>query len=136
MTIGAINKGDKAAIFYNCTFNFGESNSTQNQLGKMISSLNDCSPAEEIYRKQLMTIYQMRGDMTTDIGNKAVIESISKRKVGVVFANDDLKERILNLDENPTKKAFLVDVSVMKINDKLAAYNVIALHDVIGLCNE
>lgn len=132
-TIGAINKSDKQQIFNNCTFNFTESNSAQNQLEKGINELKRVESAGEIYSRQLMTIYQMRSDMNTDTGNKAVIDSISNKKIGVVFETDVLKERILHSDLNPTKKAFLVDVIVQTIGGKLAAYKVMALHDVIDL---
>lgn len=136
MVIGAINKSDKQQIFNNCIFNFQESNSAQNQLEKEIEEQKSIKPIGEIYNRQLMTIYQMRSDMNTDIGNKAVIDSISKRKLGVVFETDELKEKILHSDSNPTKKAFLVDVVVQTSGGKLAAYKVMALHDVVDLEDE
>ena len=80
-----------------------------------------------------MTIYQMRGDMNVDAGNKAVIESISPRKVSVVFSSDDLKEAILHYDDNPTKKAYWVDVETLNVNGRLVGYNVLALHDTIPI---
>lgn len=132
-SIGAINKGDKRYTFNNCTFNFQSSNSTQNQLEKEIENIKSVQPIADIYTRQLMTIYQMRSDMATDIGNKAIIEAISNKKVGVVFETDELKELILNSDENPTKKAFLVDVVVQTVNGKLAAYKVMKLHDIVSL---
>lgn len=88
---------------------------------------------EHIHTRQLMTIYQMRGDMGTDKGNKAVIDAISKNKLAVVFETDELKEQILHSDSNPTKKAFLVDVVVQTVAGKIAAYKVMALHDVIDI---
>lgn len=133
MTIGAINKDNKGHIFNNCTFNFQESNSAQNQLEKEVESIKIIQPTDEVHYRELMTIYQMRSDMNTDTGNKAVIDSISKKKLGVVFETDELKSRILNSDYNPTKKAFLVDVVAQTINGKQAAYKVIALHDTIDL---
>lgn len=133
MTIGAINKDNKGQVFNNCTFNFHESNSAQNQLEKEIELIKIIQPTDEVRHRELMTIYQMRSDMNTDTGNKAVIDSISKKKLGVVFETDELKSRILNSDYNPTKKAFLVDVIAQTIGGKLAAYKVIALHDTIDL---
>lgn len=132
-TIGAINKGNKGNIFHNCTFNFQEGNSAQNQLEKVIESIKSIQPITDMYSRQLMTIYQMRSDMDTDKGNKAVIDAISKNKMAVVFETDELKEMILHSDSNPTKKAFLVDVVLQTVNGKIAAYKVMALHDVIDL---
>lgn len=51
----------------------------------------------------------------------------------MVFETDELKELILNSDENPTKKAFLVDVVVQTVNGRLAAYKVMKLHDIVSL---
>lgn len=132
-SIGALVKYNKGNVFNNCTFNFNESNSAQNQLERDIESYKQTSLSGDMYNRQLMTIYQIRSDMRTDYGNKAVIDSISSRKLGVVFETDELKERILHSDENPAKKAFLVDVVVLTCGGKPAAYKVMALHDVVGL---
>ena len=128
-----MNKGDKSNIYYNCTFNFQEGNSAQNQLEKEIKSIKSVQPVTDMYSRQLMTIYQMRSDMETDKGNMAVIDAISKNKMAVVFETDELKEMILHSDSNPTKKAYLVDVVLLTVNGKIAAYKVMALHDVIDL---
>ena len=133
MQVGAINKRDKTYILNNCTFNFFNSNSAQNQLEKRIDKLKEIQQSDEIYSRQLMTIYQMRSDMSSDTGNKAVIDAISTKKLGVVFETDELKERILNSEYNPAKKAFLVDVEILTAGGKPAAYKVLALHDVIDL---
>ena len=81
----------------------------------------------------LQICIQMRSDMETDKGNMAVIDAISKNKMAVVFETDELKEMILHSDSNPTKKAYLVDVVLLTVNGKIAAYKVMALHDVIDL---
>ena len=80
-----------------------------------------------------MTIFQMRGDMRTNTGNKAIIESLNKKALSVVFETEDLKRRILNDDGNPTKQAYLVDVVIMTVNGKPTAYKVMDLHDIVPL---
>lgn len=132
-SIGALVKDNKGYVFNNCTFTFNESNSAQNQIERDIELCRQTSPDGDVYSRQLMTIYQMRSDMRTDCGNKAAIDAISKRKLGVVFETDALKERILHSDENPAKKAFLVDVVVLTSGGKPVAYKVMALHDVVDL---
>lgn len=133
MSIGAIAVGNKGCVYQNCTFNFPGSNSAQNQLDKEIERIKSIQPIGDMYKRRLMTIYQMRGDMNVDAGNKAVIESISPRKVSVVFSSDDLKEAILHSDDNPTKKAYWVDVETLNVNGRLVGYNVLALHDTIPI---
>lgn len=131
-SIGAVKKNNHTNIYNNCTFNFNGSNSAQNQLREMEEDAEPAEPAE-IQRRQLMTIFQMRGDMASDKGNKAIVESISNRKVALVFETDELKSRILGMDGNPTKKAFLVDLVVMYANERIAAYKVTALHEVVDI---
>lgn len=134
MTIGAVVNGNITNVFNNCTMCFGNGNSTQNQLLKTRedAGLAKCQP-EETKMAQLMTIYQMVGDMTKNRGNKAVISAISPKKIGLVFETDELKQKILGMDSNPTKKAFSVDVVLQYVGDRLAAYKVTALHDIISL---
>lgn len=131
-SIGAINKSDKGHIFYNCVFNFTESNSAQNQLEADIRNVKDMG-ANDIESRQLMKIYQIRNDMGTDVGNKAIIDAISPKRLNLLFETDELKAEILGIEGNPMKKAFLVDVVKQTIEGKLVAYKIIALHDVIDL---
>ena len=133
MSIGAVSKGDGNKIFVGCTFNYFDCNTGQNQLKKEMERLKKLSPISKKYLRQLMTIYQLRSDMENNSGNKAVIEGISNKKVALLFETDDLKERILRSDCNPVKRAFFVDVEVQTINDKIAAYKVLNLHETIEL---
>lgn len=134
MSIGAISKTVNGNVYNNCTFNYIDSNSAQNQISRKEAELSvPTENGEDIRKNQLMTIHQMVGDMALDKGNKAVIDAISKRKVGLLFDDDEIKNQMLHMDGNPTKKAFYVDVSLMYANDRIAAYRVIKLHDIIDL---
>ncbi len=136
-SIGAISKAINGNVYNNCTFNYLDSNSAQNQLSKKEADLSvPTEDGEDIRKNQLMTIHQMVGDMALDKGNKAVIDAISKRKVGLLFDNDEIKNQVLYMDGNPTKKAFYVDVSLMYANERLAAYKVLKLHDIVDLDEE
>lgn len=134
MSIGAINKAEKGNVFNNCSFNFGNSNSTQNQLGRTIEELKAAEPTGEVYQRVLMQIYQLRNEATKDTGNKAIIDEIAPgKKVALLFDSEELKSDILFSETNPTQKGFQVDVKVQTINGKLTAYKVIALHDIIDI---
>ncbi len=130
---GAIERGLPENIYNNCTFNFYESNTDQNQVKHAVDRKEIESVNETVFERQLMTIFQMRGDMNTNAGNKAVIDSLCKRPLSVVFETDDLKRRILSHDENPTKLAYLVDVVIQTIGGRAVAFKVMALHDVVPL---
>ena len=79
-----------------------------------------------------MQIYQVRSDAGSNTGNKAIIDDIFKgKKIAVVFETDELKQRILYSENNPTRKLFQVDIKVQTVNGIPVAYKVISLHDVI-----
>ena len=130
---GAITRSDPTQIFNNCSFYFGDSNIAQNQIKHTIEQKEQEIPVEMTYERQLMTIFQMRGNMSTNAGNKAVIDALSSRPFPVVFETDELKYQILSNDDNPTKQAYLVDVVIQTIGGKLAVYKVTALHDVVPM---
>ena len=132
MEMSVIDRVSGGNVYVGCIINSIYANGLQNQMHNEIARMKSDSE-EHIYARQLMTIYQMRGDMGTDKGNKAVIDAISKNKLAVVFETDELKEQILHSDSNPTKKAFLVDVVVQTVAGRIAAYKVMALHDVIDI---
>ncbi len=134
-TFGPVNKEHPNIILNNCscTFNFASSNSAQNQITKSIDRKEKETPVETIHEKQLMTIFQMRGNMNTNAGNKAIIDTLSNKPLPVVFETDELKCQILNNDENPTKQAYLVDVVIQTIGGKPAAYKVMDLYEIIPL---
>lgn len=129
--IGAIRKADKINVFNNCTFNSFDGNAAQNQARIETEDGFNENGDEKIYRRKLMKIYQMRSDMSNDTGNKAVIDAISPRRINLCFETDELKMSVLNSENNPIKKVFLVDIVAQTINGKLAAYKVIALHDIM-----
>lgn len=130
---GAIARNNPSMQFNNCTFNFGDSNIAQNQVKRTIEQKEQEVASEMVYERQLMKIFQMRGDMNTNVGNKAIIDTLSTKPLSVVFETDELKRQILSNDDNPTKQAYLVDVVIQTIGGKAVAYKVMALHDIIPL---
>ena len=129
--IGAVHIGSNAPIINITNFNYIESNSAQNQIQRDEKELKEREDTEKVHERQLMTIFQMRGNMNTNAGNKATIDALCKRPLSVVFETDELKRQIINNDDNPTKQAYLVDVVIQTIGGKPIAYKVMALHDII-----
>lgn len=131
--IGAVHKDCSGAIYNNCTFNYFDGNSAQNQINREEDEIKAQTPEETVHERQLMTIFQMRSDMAVNTGNKAVVDSISPRPLALVFDNDELKHQILDTDENPAKNAYFVDVAILNAQGKPMAYKVVALHEIISL---
>lgn len=134
MEIGVVNKINGNIILNGCNINFPQGNSAQNLLSKEIKSLKEEETENNIYRRVLMQIYQVRKDSETKIGNKAIIDDIIKGKnIPVLFENESLRDMILFSETNPTQKAYYVDVKLMTIAGKPKAYKVIGLHETIDL---
>lgn len=129
----AVSRNEPSIQFNNCTFNFGDSNSAQNQIKRTINQREQEATGEIVYERQLMKIVQLRADMNTNTGNKAIIDALGDKPLPVVFENDDLKFLILSNDNNPTKQAYLVDIVIQSIGGKAVTYKVMALHDIISL---
>lgn len=133
-TIGAVCKSEKGNVFNNCSFHFHEGNGMKNQTVVEMERMKEKGEDEMIHKRVLMTIYQVRNDSDTNKGNKAIIDDIFKgKKVPVVFETDELKNKILYSEINPTTKAFQIDAKVQTVNEKPIAYKVMALHDIIDI---
>ena len=94
----------------------------------------------ETKQRVLMTFTQTnvktaRVDKRTS--ERVVIEEISPTDRPLVYASElaeqQIKHEITEADENVFKKGFMVDVSIMRKDDKIAAYKVINVHQVIDL---
>lgn len=133
LDIGAVRIGTTAPAFKNCTFNFNESNTAQNQITRDKKENETQEDTERVHERQLMTIFQMRGYTRKDTGNKAKIDALFPRPLPLLFDSDELKRSILGHEENPTQQAYQVDVVLQTINGKPAAYKVVALHDIFPL---
>ena len=131
MSIGAIYSGN---TYYNCSFNFPDSNSLQNIMSKEAVRLKEAdAPSSTVHERVIMSIFQMRSSASTDTGNKAVIDSIYEGKpIPLLFGSDDLKNKILFSDDNPSRMAYQVDVRVDSVSNK-PVYTVLKLHDVISM---
>lgn len=133
MDVSVIENIHGGNVFVGCTFNNNDGNGIQNKINREIEQFKSIPPLEEIHTRVVMGIYQLRSDMSANAGNKAIIDSISKNKVGLFFDSDDLKLEVLASDRNPINHAYVVDVSVQRLESKIVAYKVLKLHEIIGL---
>ena len=80
-----------------------------------------------------MVFYQTRKAPRSEKGNKVIINDIEKSSINVFFETDDLKQSILKGEENPNNFAFLVDVKIETISEKISFYRVLKLHEIIPI---
>ena len=106
-----------------------ETNALQNIFKKEIEQLRLPEQKEEVQSSVLLTWFQARNDTKSTVGNKGVIEEISKKPMNITFENDEIKEMMLHGDLNPFNTAYVVDVKIQTIQEKPAAYKIIRLHE-------
>ena len=103
----------------------------QNRITREIAGLEESD--DHILKNRVMTWYQAKFDTISDTGNKAIIESISKKPVKVIFENRAVRESILAGDRDFDKPwhelAYLVDVEVQTINGVPRLYNILSYHE-------
>jgi len=73
-------------------------------------------------------------------GERVIIQEISKNDRPIFYASELAEERIKHeireSDENVFKKGFIVDVFAETRNERVVAYKIIELHDVIDISDE
>jgi hypothetical protein len=108
-----------------------QANAAQNTIRREIGLLEE--PDDHIQRKRVMVWYQTKFDDSSRTGNRAVIESISKSPVKVVFENNAVKRAMLSGDPRFPKPwhelAYIVDVRVQTVQGVPKVYTVINYHD-------
>ena len=81
---------------------------------------------------QVMTWYQAKFDDKSETGNKAVIESITKKPVKVIFENAEVRRQMMmgspDIDRPWQQLAYLVDVHVQTIRGVPKLYTVRGFH--------
>lgn len=110
-----------------------DANAVQNRSSKQIELLKE--PVNGVVSQVLLRWNQTRND-TSNAGDRAIIESISKRPVKTIFDNNAVKMTMLQMDDNFFRKAFIVDVSVDTIEDVPKLYKIMKIHDNIDLESE
>lgn len=111
--------------------NSEQANAAQNTIRREIGILNE--PDDHIRRKQVMTWYQTKFDDTSQTGNKAIIENISKSPVKVIFENTAVKKALTAGDPRFNKPwnelAYIVDIRVQTIQGAPKVYTVINYYE-------
>ncbi len=86
-------------------------------------------PVENIHKDVWLRWYQARNDAHSRAGDKAVIHRISRKRVKVVFANEETKAKILSQPDNLFSFEYKVDVTVEFVREKPASYKILKVHE-------
>lgn len=123
---------DQAQVkIFQYIINSEQANAAQNKINKELELLD--MPNDNIHRKMVMYWKQAKFDDESHAGDKAIIESITKTPIKVIFENNAVKKAMLAGDSRfnkPWQKlAYIVDVKVQTIQDAPKLYTIIDFHD-------
>lgn len=108
-----------------------QANAAQNEIRREIGIIDE--PSDHTQQKRVMTWYQTKFDDTSKTGNKAVIESISKSSVKVIFESTSVKKALTAGDPRFKKPwnelAYIVDVQVQTVQGIPKVYTVINYYE-------
>jgi hypothetical protein len=96
-------------------------NSARRYLGPTI-------PTTEIRHDVLLRLHQVRGGVTSKVGDMGIIEEVSKARVKLSFASEEAKRKILD-QPFPFDSIFVVDVEVKASEGKPALYRILLVKD-------
>lgn len=109
-----------------------EANAIQNIFEKEIKAIKTPDMSDDTKTKVLLTWFQARNDMRSNVGNKGIIEDLSAKPMNIIIDDDAIKDEMLH-KENPFTTVFVVDVKLQHVNGKIAAYKVVKLHGTFDL---
>lgn len=127
-----ITVNDQAQVnIYQYTINSEQANAAQNKIYRELEMLD--TPDDNLLRKMVMYWSQAKFVDESNRGDKAIIESITKTPIKVIFENAAVKQAMLAGDSRfnkPWQKlAYIVDVKVQTIQDIPKLYTIINFHD-------
>lgn len=98
-------------------------NAAKREMGMIIE------PSTGLHRNVVLYWHQVKKDVISHTGDRAIIESIASYPVKVIFESEKVKAEMVLGDANPLTSGYLVDVSVETINGKPVLYKVLNLHE-------
>lgn len=116
-------------ITINFNFNSVEANAIQNGISREKEKLKE--PEETPSINVLFYWDTAQYDKDSKRIDKGSIDSICGSPLKVTFNDNSIKTQMLDIDDNPFHKAYLVDVEVLKIQGIPKVYKIRKLHDTL-----
>jgi len=113
------------------SINSQESNAIQNAITRFTGDLK--KPISSIHEKVVLYWYQARNDVKAKTGDKAIVESISKKPVKAICMNESIKAKMLRDSENPFTHSYIVDLTVETVQGRPALYRILDVHEILEL---
>ncbi|MEP2240413.1 MAG: hypothetical protein ABJI22_18750 [Maribacter sp.] len=106
-----------------------KSNALQNILKQEIRGKQELKNGD-ILENAIMIFSQTKNKISSKGGNKVIIDdALPGKSINVIFLDQKVKRKIIKGNDNPNNFSFQVDVKVKTANDKIAAYEILKVHD-------
>jgi hypothetical protein len=106
-------------------YNSQQANAVQNSARRY---LGPSIPTTEVKHDVLLRLHQVRGGVSSKVGDLGIIEEISPSRVKLSFASEEAKRKILE-QPFPFESIFVVDVEVKASEGKPALYRILTVKD-------
>lgn len=92
-------------------------------------------PEGEFHKKVIFYWFQARSESgtTKQVGLSGRIDSIYSKPLKVIIAEDSDREKMLGMNDNPFKKAFVVDVFVDSVQGVPFAFKILKVYEIFDL---
>lgn len=118
-----------APVYIN--LNSSQANELQNRADREIGLIQ--TPVVGAHKDVVMYLWQARNDTVSNAGDRAIIESISRRPTKVIFATEKLKLEVLGVKDNLFRHAFIVDVTVETVEGRPILYKVTNVSETLSI---
>lgn len=129
-----IHASDSAIVQVTFNINSTEANAAQNKIRREIEQFRETET--RIYNQVVLYWHQARPDPRSQVGDRAIIESIAPYPVKTVFEDERAKVEMILGNPNPFRFAYIVDVFVETIKGKPALYKITNVHEPIERLDE
>jgi hypothetical protein len=122
-------KGDGNNVSVNVTTVYA--NAGQNAADGVIDQMRE--PCTAMHEKVLLRWFQTRNDPAAKTGDMAIVENVCEEPVKTLFLSESTKVRMLGMEENIYRKAFVVDLKVETLRGRPRLYVIHTIHDTVEL---
>jgi len=121
--------GKNNIITNNFTFNGVEARAISDEIDKGIIALNENLQKE--FQNEILQL-SIKKTPSGSLVVKGIIDSVEMKEIQILFNNDDIKEAMLNKNEdNPFKVYYVVNGEIKRVNGEVKAYLIKELIQII-----
>lgn len=116
-------------VHANINLDSERANAVQNNIRRFVGKP---VPETGSFEREVLYLEQMRGNRSSSVGDRGIIEKFSARPVKLHFMSEEVKAAILEKPQNPFLMDYVVDGVVSTARGQPALYKITRVHEAIG----